>query len=201
MGLFDAFFGGDAVGEAQESVRRESARGTALVREATDRASAERARALGPIFREMETLRALRDFRDPLARTADLEGVRGQAAGTIRAAQRAAGLTGAPGAALAEAEGRFLSEALDARSSARIRRFESTTQLLAGLAGTAGQITTAGSNAELAAISGIADRTIAAAAAIGQSAIAAETERFGAVFGAIGAAVGGGIGAGFFGGE
>jgi hypothetical protein len=198
MALFDSLFGGDAAADAQASINEATARGEGLVREGLSRARMDRARSLGPLFREIQTLRAIRDFRDPLTNRANLEAIRARAGSETRASQRAAGLTGPQVLGLNAAGANFLSSALDATSSAQIRRFESTTQLLAGLASTAGQITSAGSNTEIQALSGLADRSIAAAAAIGQANISAESSRFGAIFGAFGGAIGGFAAGGFF---
>lgn len=200
MALFDALFGGDAAEDAAASVRQAEQRGRADIREATSRAAMERARSLGPLYREIQTLRAIRNFQDPLANRANLEAVRSRAGAETRAVQRAAGLTGAPSLGLSPAGANFVSSALDAQSSARIQRFQSTTQMLAGLTSTGAQITAAGSNTEIQALAGLADRSIAAAAALGQANIAAESDRFGAIFGAIGAGIGGAA-AGYFGGE
>lgn len=191
MGLFDSVFGGGGADEAKGIINSAVAAGESSVNTGIARSRAERSVILASINRQISEAKILGRYSSRMEDAGAFSALRNRAAGERRQAEAAGGIGGPGAIRLSAADRNFLATAMDASQTADLRRRQTTMQYVQQLTGQAGQITTAGSSAELSAITGLAGARIDAATRLSQSIMEAESQKFAAITGAIGMGIGG----------
>lgn len=191
MGLFDSIFGDGGVKEAKGLYDKASREGKSEMDSSISSARAERSAILGALNRTISEARILGRQSDRMEDTGNFTAVRDRAAAVRRRGEAGAGLGGAGALQLSAADRGMIATAMDASSSAELRRRKATLDVIGSLQTQAGQLSVAGSNAEISAVTGYASQKIDAATRLGSAIIEAESAQRAAMMSAVGGAISG----------
>lgn len=188
MGLLDDIFGGDSgLSEARGMVNQATTEGQSIVSAAAGRARAANSVVLQGIQRTIEEARIFSRMRDPIAAAGRRQALRGRAA----AARPTGGIGGPAAMRIGVGDDLAVAAAMSGETSERIQRTQMSIQMVSQLLGMQGEITSAGTNAELAAFSSLAGAKIGAAAELGRALMEAKAQRAASMFSAAGGAIAG----------